>query len=48
MRMRRWLLRELERDTRQVPLWLFNWFRPADQAEAIVLEALRVRRNVVR
>ncbi|MBO6563002.1 MAG: hypothetical protein JJ959_20830 [Nisaea sp.] len=48
MRMRRWLLWEMERDSQQIPLWMFYWFRPANQVEAVILEALRVRRNVVR
>ncbi|UUX50015.1 hypothetical protein NUH88_21825 [Nisaea acidiphila] len=48
MRARRWLMWELERERHEMPLWPFYWFAPLSQVEAVILEALRVRRNVVR
>ncbi|MEQ8334186.1 hypothetical protein [Nisaea sp.] len=47
MRGRKWWLRELER-REEVPFWPFFWSAPRTQVEAVIMEALRVRRNVVR
>lgn len=38
-----------ERSHRELPYWVYDWwFRPSSEVEAIIWEAFRVRRNVVR